>query len=164
MPVIVRGVILYLFVGADAPKILNYAPTLLKMHTQATISQSRPAPPQRRHFPHHRYPLPFQRRPFLRQGAFFHFRVVLLDFRVDHLLVRVALRVKGALIQDYFTNKVCSVGKSDCRRYVTQGSPLRPSESPVHHSAAAFTVTSPGAPNPFTPFKYSGIWLNFAGA
>ena len=27
----------------------------------------------------------------------------------------------------------------------------------VHHSAAAFTVTSPGAPNHFTPFKYSGI-------
>ena len=34
---------------------------------------------------------------------------------------------------------------------------------PVHHSAAAFTVTSPGGPNPFTPFKYSGIWLNFTG-
>ena len=30
----------------------------------------------------------------------------------------------------------------------------------VHHSAAAFTVTSPGGPNLFTPFKYSGIWLN----
>ena len=27
--------------------------------------------------------------------------------------------------QDYFTNKVCSVGKSDRRRYVTQGNPLR---------------------------------------
>ena len=30
--------------------------------------------------------------------------------------------------QDYFTNKVCSAGKSDRRRYVTQGNPLRPSE------------------------------------
>ena len=30
--------------------------------------------------------------------------------------------------QYFFTNKVCSVGKSDRRRYVTQGSPLRSSE------------------------------------
>ena len=30
--------------------------------------------------------------------------------------------------QDYFTIKVCSVGKSDRRRDVTQGNPLRPSE------------------------------------
>ena len=31
-------------------------------------------------------------------------------------------------IQDYFTRKVCSVGKSDRCRDVTQGNPLRPSE------------------------------------
>ena len=30
--------------------------------------------------------------------------------------------------QDYFTNKVCSAGKSDRRRYVTQENPLRSSE------------------------------------
>ena len=35
---------------------------------------------------------------------------------------------------------------------------------PLHHSAAAFTVTSSGAPNPFTPFKYSAILLKFTGA
>ena len=32
-------------------------------------------------------------------------------------------------MQDYFTIKVCSVGKSDRRSDVTQGNPLRPSES-----------------------------------
>ena len=31
------------------------------------------------------------------------------------------------------------------------------------HSAAAFTVTSSGGPNPFTPFKYSAILLKFTG-
>ena len=36
--------------------------------------------------------------------------------------------------------------------------------SPVHHSAAAFTVTSPGGPNPFTPSKYSAILLKFTRA
>ena len=43
---------------------------------------------------------------------------------------------------------------------------LRPGSvwpAPVHHSAAAFTVTSPGLPNPL-PHSNSGIWLNFAGA
>ena len=30
--------------------------------------------------------------------------------------------------QDHFNNKVCSVGESDRRRYVTQGNPLRPFE------------------------------------
>ena len=34
----------------------------------------------------------------------------------------------GGQAQDYFTIKVCSVGKSDRRRDVTQGNPLRPSE------------------------------------
>ena len=34
----------------------------------------------------------------------------------------------GRLGQDYFTNKVCSVGKSDRRHDVTQGNPLRLSE------------------------------------
>ena len=29
--------------------------------------------------------------------------------------------------RDYFTNQVCTVGKSDSRRDVTQGNPLRPS-------------------------------------
>ena len=32
------------------------------------------------------------------------------------------------LVQDYFTNKVYSVGKSGSPRDVTQGNPLRPSE------------------------------------
>ena len=39
-----------------------------------------------------------------------------------------------------------------------------PGPIPVHHSAAAFTITSPGGPNPSTPFKYIGMWLNFTGA
>ena len=31
---VIRGVILYLFVGADAPTILIYAPSILDMHPQ----------------------------------------------------------------------------------------------------------------------------------
>ena len=37
-------------------------------------------------------------------------------------------RWTSSTYQDYFTIKVCSVGKSDRRRDVTQGNPLRPSE------------------------------------
>ena len=37
-------------------------------------------------------------------------------------------RLAGGCWQDYFTIKVCSVGKSDRRRDVTQENPLRPSE------------------------------------
>ena len=40
----------------------------------------------------------------------------------------MAINLKGYNNQDYFTIKVCSVGKSDRRRDVTQGNPLRPSE------------------------------------
>ena len=36
---------------------------------------------------------------------------------------------------------------------------VRPSP-PVHHSAAAFTVTSSGGSDSFIPFKYSAILLN----
>ena len=36
-------------------------------------------------------------------------------------------------IQDYITIKVCSVGKSDRRRDVTPGNPLRPSEWGFKH-------------------------------
>ena len=31
---LIRGVILYLFVGADAPTILIYAPSIIDMHPQ----------------------------------------------------------------------------------------------------------------------------------
>ena len=41
---------------------------------------------------------------------------------------KFALRSSMGQGQDYFTIKVCSVGKSDRRRDVTQGNPLRPSE------------------------------------
>ena len=49
------------------------------------------------------------------------------DFKIMAMVLNGKNRVR-VHIQDYFTIKVCSVGKSDRRRDVTQGNPLRPSE------------------------------------
>ena len=44
----------------------------------------------------------------------------------DYLGNSIAVN-QGRWVQDYFTNKVCSVGKPGIPRDVTQGNPLRPS-------------------------------------
>ena len=52
---------------------------------------------------------------------------ILLEAQNLPLICPINLGPTARLKQDYFTNKVCSVGKSGIPRDVTQGNPLRPS-------------------------------------